>query len=547
MVSRMAFGPRRGRWAALAVTSTVIAALLAGCASTISGTAVAGPGTTSVTTPVSTGPTTHLSAPVTPRTSGPTTPVTTSPSTPPSGPTSTGPTTTVTTPGTTSVGTTISSVPDNGVPDDAVGLKPNAPQAKLAVKDNADTQYDKLSVDAVDDLYTYYTQIFPGSFGKRFVPPKYLQSYDSTDSDAKVCGASVYQNANAGYYFPPCDTVAWDRGVLLPQLTKDIGVLAPAVVLSHEMGHDVQIQLGLSQSTATIVMEQQADCYAGAYWKWVADGNSKYFNFNQSEGMRQLLLTLYQGHDPVGSSGKGDQDHGNGFDRTFAVTEGYNNGAKRCSQIDQKEIDTRGQEFPFEGLPQHYGNVDITDSMIGEVADVVNEYFTQTAPGYHAPDLSTFEGDTPPACAGSTPTFPVTYCPATNSIAYNLAELQRIGTPTSGWQSVNGDFSAFILLISRYALAAQASGNSAVTGNNAGLRALCYTGTFATWMKEPQGNDGLQLSPNDLDKAIYEIVSSPLAASDADGKTSVPLIDRIQAFDVGVTQPITTCFDNYPG
>jgi predicted metalloprotease len=392
----------------------------------------------------------------------------------------------------------------------------------------------------------YYRDIFPDDFGQKYQPPAHLVSYDSTQPDGTVCGQSTYQYVNA-FYAPSCDTVAWDRGVMLPEMIKDIGPLAPAVVLSHEIGHDVQTQLGVPDDTPTIVLEQQADCYAGAYWRWVADGHSKYFNFNQTEGIRQMLLALFQGHDPVGSSGQGDQDHGNGFDRTYAATLGYSSGAKRCSEIDAAEIAQRGQEFPFNGIPQQYGNVDITTDVLTGILGTVNDYFTQTAPGYKPPTLATFDGKTPPACDGYSSSYPVTYCPGTNTVSYNLAELQRIGTPTAGWDSVNGDFSAIVLLVSRYALAAQAAGHSPITGNNAGLRALCYAGTWATWMRNPQGTDGYQLSPNDLDKAIYEIVSSPLPGADANGQTTATLIERLQAFDIGVTHQIPECFDFYSG
>jgi predicted metalloprotease len=517
------WGIRRGGAAPAVLSAVLAAALVAGCGTTVGGTAVIGGAPTGQRTTSPGPPTTGATTQTTGSSGGSTSTV--SPST-----------------GTSTTGST-----SHALPDSAVGLKPDAPQAKLVVTGDGGTVYDTIAKDAIDDLYTFYTGIFPATFDDKFVPPRHLLSYDSNDKKAAVCGTSEYQDANAAYYHPPCDTVAWDRGVLLPQLSKDIGVLAPAVVLSHEMGHDVQFQVGMNPATSTIVLEQQADCYAGAYWKWVAEGNSKYFNFNQTEGMRQLLLTLYQGHDPVGSSGAGDEDHGNGFDRTFAVTLGYNDGAKRCSQINQKEIDARGQEFPFQGLPHNYGNLDITADSMTSIAAVVNEYFKQTAPGYQAPKLTTFSGKTAVACKGTTATYPVDYCPATNTVSYNLAELQRIGTPTAGWDSVNGDFSAIILLVSRYALAAQAAGHSPVTGTNAGLRALCYAGTWATWMRNPQGTDGLQLSPNDLDKAIYEIVSSPLAASDTNGQTGAPLIDRVTAFGTGVTEPITTCFHDYPG
>lgn len=521
---------RRAALAALAAA----ALLIAGCATTVVGQAVG----------ISQGgPTTHTTGPSTAPVTGPTsTGATTA-----SGPTSQtgGPTHTS--------GGDGPSFPDptmptggNDVPDSKVGLKPDAPTAKLAVTGSEHTQADTIAVDTLDDLYTYYTAAFGKDFDKKFVPPRELVSFDSRDKNATACGHSLYQVVNA-FYSPSCDMVAWDRGVMLPAMIKDIGELAPAVVLSHELGHDVQTELGVPEDTATIVLEQQADCYAGAYWRWVADGNSKYFNFNQTEGMRQMLLSLFQAHDPVGSSGQGEQDHGNGFDRTYAATLGYTTGAKRCSQIDAAEIAQRGQEFPFSGIPHKYGNVDITTDIMTGIADVVNEYFSQTAPGYSPPTLDTFEGDTPPVCDGYTATFPVTYCPTTNTVSYNLAELQRIGTPTAGWESVNGDFSAIVLLVSRYALAAQASGHSPITGDDAGLRALCYAGTWATWMRNPQGPQGFQLSPNDLDKAIYEIVSSPLPGADANGKTGATLIERVQAFDIGVTHPIPECFDFYSG
>jgi predicted metalloprotease len=432
------------------------------------------------------------------------------------------------------------------VPDDEVGLKPDAPTATLKVSGNAHTEADKIAIDTLADLFDYYDATFPRDFDRTYQPPRQLVSYDSTDKKAKVCGRSAYQMVNA-FFAPSCDTIAWDRGVMLPMMIKDIGQLAPAVVLSHEIGHDVQDELGVPGNTPTIVLEQQADCYAGAYWRWVADGNSKYFNFNQTEGMRQMLLSLFQAHDPVGSSGQGENDHGNGFDRTYAATLGYTTGAVRCSQIDAAEITQRGQEFPFNGIPHQYGNVDITEDVLSGIIDTVNDYFTQTAPGYVAPTLTTFTGEQPPPCQGYTPSYPVSYCPPTNTVSYNLSELQRIGTPTAGWESVNGDFSAIVLLVSRYALAAQASGNSPVTGNTAGLRALCYAGTWATWMRNPQGPQGFQLSPNDLDKAIYEIVSSPLAGSDANGQSSAALIERVQAFDIGVTHLIPECFDFYSG
>ncbi len=458
-----------------------------------------------------------------------------------------------------STGRSGDSVPtSSGVPDSEVGLKQGVTPPKLTVADDAHTKYDQLAEYTLADLYTFYGQVFPQDFGQKFIPPAHLQSYDSTDKAAVVCkgltdknfpkdGIPLYNEPNAMYVFPPCDTIVWDRKVMLPQLEQKSGELATPTVLAHEMGHRVQTQLKFDRANPTIVAEQQADCYAGAYWKWVADGHSSYFNFNQTAGMRQVLIALAGTRDPVGGLATDQMAHGNGFDRAYAFGEGYAGGADRCNKMDAAEIQQRHQQFPFTYVPTNSDNIPISDDFLKAVAETVDSYFGQTAAGYKAPTLTSYTGQTPPSCPGFNATFPVGYCPATNTVTYNLAELQRIGTPTAGFESVSGDFSAVLLLVSRYALAAQAAGGSPITGNAAGMRALCYAGTWATWMRDPQGPKKLQLSVSDVDKAVFEVIDSPLPASDVNGSTTTVVIDQVQALGIGVTQPITTCFDQYPG
>lgn len=439
--------------------------------------------------------------------------------------------------------------PDAGltVPDDEVGINWDAPPIDLDIQNMTSEDSDIVAAAALEDLFTFYNGVFPEDFGMDFARPATLISYDSRE-DGTVCDMSTLDYVNA-FFAPYCDTVAWDRGVMLPDMMGDIGVLAPAVILSHEMGHSVQWQLGQWDSISTITAEQQADCYAGAFWRWVEEGNSQYFKFNQREGIRQLLLTLLAAKDPPlmrsDLEANGNQDaHGNGFDRTYAGTLGYANGPVRCSQIDDAEIAQRGQQFPFDDdAVYQYGNVDITTTVVSGILATVDEYFTETQPGYVAPTLVVYASHNPPDCAGRPESFPVAYCPDDNTVSYQLAELKKIGTATGGWSSANGDFSALVLLVSRYALAAMHAGNAPITGGNAGLQALCYAGTWANWMRTPH-ND-YQLSPNDLDKAIYEIISAPTAASDVTGETTAPIIDRVQALGYGVTTTISECFKAY--
>lgn len=433
--------------------------------------------------------------------------------------------------------------------DGPSGPKPGVAPSNIKVTNDGHTDMDTAAKNTITDLYAYYTDVFPKDFQRTFTPAKELISYDSNVRGPSVCGRSLFKEVNASYN-PACDTIVWDRGVLLPQLTSKVGPLGAPTVLAHEMGHLVQARLDVPITAATqvILLEQQADCYAGAYWRWVADGHSTYFDLNQTTGFRQVLSAIMATGDPVGVTKSADQAHGSAFDRSFAFALGYANGAVRCNQIDQAEVDRRIQETGFTVLPKNFGNVDVTDKFLGQVATVVNSYFTERVKGYQPPALKSFDGSTGPACGGTPGTFPVSFCAATNTVSYNLKELQRIGTPTAGYDSQNGDFSAVTLLVSRYALAAESTGGAATTGDQAGLRALCYTGSWAGWMRKPQGPEKLQLSPNDLNKAVYEVMSSPLPAADVAGSTSTPVIDQIQALYIGVvSNDVTKCRDFYSG
>lgn len=429
-------------------------------------------------------------------------------------------------------------------PDGPNGLKANAPQPTVKAEGvEQGNKYDELAEATIEDLYTFYGEVFPRDFDKEFTPAMVLESYDSTTATDRICGLDVAERVNASY-IGGCDGIIWDRGVLMPSMEDKVGELSAPTILAHEMGHLVQARLGQERSSV-LLLEQQADCYAGAYWRWVADGNSKFFDFSAGVGMRQVLSAMMFIGDPVGLPADNDGAHGSSFDRTFAASIGFANGPKRCSEITPDEVDQRAQQIGFSQLPENFANIEVSGELITQVTATLDEYFGATVPGYAKPQLQAYEGDAVPACDGTTPQVPVDYCPATRTVRYNLADLQEIGTPTGSWATANGDFSAMMLVASRYALAAQATGGGTVDGDQAGLRGLCYAGTWAEWMREPRGDKNLTLSPNDLDKAIYQVVNSPFAAGDVNSRTGTAVLDQVQALHIGVAYDITTCFKFY--
>ena len=64
--------------------------------------------------------------------------------------------------------------------------------------------------------------------------------------------------------------------MLLPSLRKANGDMAITMVLAHEYGHAIQKLAHLKpRKDPALVSEQQADCFAGVYVRWVAEGNSR--------------------------------------------------------------------------------------------------------------------------------------------------------------------------------------------------------------------------------------------------------------------------------
>jgi hypothetical protein len=104
------------------------------------------------------------------------------------------------------------------------GPREGVPDATLQVEGTTGSQEDKIATNAVADLYDYWDAQLPALFDEKFTPIQRLVSYDSKGAGVTICGSSTAGLVNAFY----CggngeDAIAWDRGVLLPALTKMFG------------------------------------------------------------------------------------------------------------------------------------------------------------------------------------------------------------------------------------------------------------------------------------------------------------------------------------
>ncbi|MDZ4233161.1 MAG: peptidase, partial [Dietzia sp.] len=328
----------------------------------------------------------------------------------------------------------------------------------------------------------------------------------------------------------------------------DIGVV---MVLSHEYGHAVARQLGISQSgTPTLVGEQQADCLSGAYMRWVAEDSSPRFSLSTGEGLNNVLAGVISFRDPLLSEGDPDvgyDEHGSAFERVSAFQFGFTDGPLACAAIDLREIGQRRGNLPVLLPEDQTGELPVTEDSVRSIVDAMGILFEPADP----PALS-FETADAQACADARPSPPASFCPATNTIVVDLPELEELGAQDEqrdGADLATGDNVAYSVLVSRYMLAIQHErGGVELDTAAAALRTACLTGVATAKMSKdvttPDGNT-IALTAGDVDEAVSGILTNGLVASDVNGESVPSGFSRIDAFRVGVVGDTERCFKRF--
>ncbi len=420
--------------------------------------------------------------------------------------------------------------------DGPTGLRSDAADPTREVEGTDDGEIDELARQAVSDIEEYWEGVYGPTFNDEFTPVEALISWDANGFDGTFCGADTYALINAAFCHDD-ETIGWDRGELMPALKDANGEMGVTMVLAHEYGHAVQHQAGLGKKgTPTLVSEQQADCFAGAYMRWVAEGSSPRFTLSTGEGLNNVLAAVIAFRDPLLNEGDpevGVDEHGSAFERLSAFQLGFTDGPSACASIDLREIGQRRGDLPVLLPEDQTGELPVTEDSVRSIVDAMGILFSPADP----PQLS-FE---PADCPDARQTPPASYCPATNTIVVDLAELEAMGTPADtedGGGLATGDNTAYSVLVSRYMQAIQhAHGGLVLDNAEAALRTACLTGVATTKMSKnittPDGNT-IALTAGDVDEAVSGILTNGLVASDVNGESVPSGFSRIDAFRVGV-------------
>lgn len=431
--------------------------------------------------------------------------------------------------------------------DGPTGLRDDAAEPTRDVTGTDGGEIDHLAASAISDIEEFWEQSYGESFDGEFEPVSELISWDADGFDGVFCESDTYNLVNAAFCHDD-RTIGWDRGVLLPSLLRANGDMAVSMVMAHEYGHAIQEQAGLvSRSTPTLVAEQQADCLAGVYMRWVAEGSSPRFTLSTGDGLNNLMGAMIAFRDPllsVDDSEAGEDEHGSAFERVSAFQFGFTDGAASCAAMDPAEIKQRRGDLPVLLPEDQSGELQITADSVRSVVDAMNILFEPADP----PELTFDQPDCPDADSDA----PAAFCPATNTIAVDLPALELLGAQSDDEDAglATGDNTAYSVLVSRYMQSIQHQhGGVELDTAQAALRTACLTGVATAKLVDevntPDGNT-IALTAGDVDEAVSGILLNGLVASDVNGESVPSGFSRIDAFRVGVLGESDRCFKRFP-
>jgi predicted metalloprotease len=399
------------------------------------------------------------------------------------------------------------------------------------------SEQDRLAAAVLRDLEGYWGQTFPTlSGGKPFTP---LKGYFSVDPQGRApaglpaaCLTNPRDVAGTAFYCPRGDIIAWDRTGLLPQIRRDFGDAAVAVVLSHEFGHSVQGRLdqdGRLAAAPTILLEAQADCYAGVLLRRVRDGALPDLRTGAA-GIDGAMGALIDFRDPVGTSPRNADAHGNAFDRVTSFQDGFDGQPGTCAAMDARRTFTQ-QSFRSPSDLRSGGNIGL-EALITAILPDLDRFFGGLV-RQHGGQWTTPTTDRGRAtCPGSDAEVqgPVAWCPAPTGPS--TVHIDAAG-PLAADHARIGDYATGSVLASRYGAAALAALGRPTTGAAGGRGALCLAGAYSAAVGT--ATSGFSLSPGDLDEAVSQLLGEDTAARGTDGVPAAGTgYERIRVFRTGV-------------
>lgn len=380
----------------------------------------------------------------------------------------------------------------------------NVSDQQLHIVGATDGAVDTQTRNALADLQAFWSGQFPSVFDKQFTP---LQggyfSVDPNNIDPATypqgigCGSDPKDVENNAFYCqarnePHSDSISYDR-TFLAELAGKYGRFLPDLVMAHEFGHAVQTRVGGPDSS--IAVETQADCYAGAWTKWVSEGKASHTSLQQSE-LDQLLRGYLLLRDPIGTPSGAQSAHGSGFDRVSAFQEGFDNGATDCrDDFGPDRVFTQSQ-FTSDSDFQNQGNAPYSDLQnlmnTGFTEFWQQEFPTTFGKQFTAPTLQPFASKPPSVCGNQD--LDLVFCEKGPLVGYDEPDLTKPAYEI-------GDYAVVTAVAIPYGLDVRNQIGRSAHDSKAYQSSVCLAGWFSNAVSAGQVKD-VQISPGDLDESV---------------------------------------------
>ena len=228
---------------------------------------------------------------------------------------------------------------DRDIAGDAIDRLPQVP---AATQPNHPTSPDGTGGNTFlravfDDVQAMWTKEFEQA-GIRYIPARMTIFRDEVHT---ACGT---QPATVGPFYCPADHGVYLDTRFFDALSRQVGVelgdFAQAYVIGHEVGHHVQVLLGISQRVAaadqqdpagknarSVRVELQADCFAGI-WKPSAYQRDELTAEDFQDALRAAAVVGddFQQASATGTITPEDWTHGSSAQRQRWLTTGFEQG-----------------------------------------------------------------------------------------------------------------------------------------------------------------------------------------------------------------------------
>ncbi len=421
--------------------------------------------------------------------------------------------------------------------------------------------YDDFLLAVMTDLQLWWEVEYPTIYGTSFrrLEGKVYAAYPSRPDDLPGCGSpsTTYEEVSqyVAFYCGVGDFMVYDDSAdgLLAELQSDYGFGTIGTVLAHEFGHAIQLRAGnLDRALPTILTEQQADCFAGAWSARVARGESPVLRYSDAD-VRAGLIAMTKVSDPVGIDQFVEGGHGSGFDRVGAFQVGFAGGPARCAEILDEPLPLVPNQFTTadaaNGGDAAFGYGD--GELLAFLPEDLNLYWDQELarqiPRLDALSLVVVRSADDVRCSDlrGDLTRGAALCVSTDEVYFNEPAALDL------YRSL-GDFSVGYVLGLAWGEAVQVALGSDLTGEARALLNDCLTGGWVqTVIPVADGQGFLRLptprlearqssvSAGDLDEAIQTV----LLVADLDSNANVvgSAFEKIAALRTGVLDGTDAC------